>query len=496
MSYIRKGLALLLLAATLLTVLIACAEKPAEGGETKAPEVQETEAETKITANLPDLDLEGYLFSVVHWYDPNWESRRNVDIYAESQTGDTINDAVYQRNTRLTEKYDFEIEFTEIQHSELNSKVRQLVNTNDDVYDLVYQILAETPGFTTDGDFLDFETSFEYCDLDQPYWDNNVRKELSFAEHTFLMASSYNIIDEDATAAVAFNKQIAADENLPSFYDFVNQGTWTFEEIYNQMSSFDGDINGDMKMTEADDIYGFLGGNDVASCFFFGGGGRLTEKDEYDYPYYVFGTEENYDIYSSMLDIMYSPVFLNHHMIKNEEDNYYRQLFIDGHGLFFWMRMDDARAMRGEEAINFGILPTPKYTEDQENYLSLISRYTCGLMSVLICEQDAETVGFIMEAMAAASYYDLTRAYYDVTLKTRSARDDESLDMLDIIFSHRVTDIGDVFDFGGFGGQLLNFPKQNPGKYTIASTYASNENRINSDIEKFIKQVEKLDWGF
>ena len=247
---IKKIVAVLLLAATVIMTASACAEKPTESGETKAPEGPATEAETRITANLPDLDLEGYLFSVVHWYDPNWESRRNIDIYAETLSGDTINDAVYQRNTRLTEKYDFEIEFTEIQHSELNSKVRQLVNTNDDVYDLVYQILAETPGFTTDGDFLDFETSFEYCDLDQPYWDNNVRKELSFAEHTFLMASSYNIIDEDATAAVAFNKQIASDENLPDFYDFVNQGIWTFEEIYDQMSSFDGDINGDMKMTE------------------------------------------------------------------------------------------------------------------------------------------------------------------------------------------------------------------------------------------------------
>ncbi len=479
---------------TLLAVTAACTEKPDDKpketireGETEAP------AETLVTADLPDLDLEGYNYVVLHWFDPNWMTRVNVDVYSEGTNGDPINDAVFKRNTRLTEKYDFTIEFENVPHGELNTKVRQYVNTGDDVCDVVYQILAETPGFSTEGDFLDFETAFEYVDLDKPYWDAYVRKEISFANHTFLMASSYNIIDEDATAAVAFNKQMARDEQLPNFYDMVRAGEWDFQNFYEQMTSFDGDVNGDAKMKPEEDIYGFLGGNDVTTTFFYGAGGRLTEKDEYDCPVFVFGTEENYDIVSGVLDIMYDSAFMNHHMIPNEDDNYYRQLFIDGHGLFFWMRMDDARAMRGEEAIDFGILPAPKYDELQENYLSMLSRYTCGLMTVLRCEQDPDTVGFIMEAMAAASYYDLTEAYYEVTLKGKSARDDESQEMLDVIFSHRVVDIGDVFDFGGFAGTLLSYPKSYPGKYTIASVFASNENKINSAIEKFYEQIDKLD---
>ena len=488
-----KTLSLFLVLSALLGVLLACAETNEPGTETQAPKATEGEEETRVTANLPDLDLDGYLYSVAHWYVNGWESRRNVDIYAEAPNADPINDAVYNRNTRLTEKYNFEIEYTETEHTELASKVRQLINTSDDIYDVVYLLLSGAPPFITGGSLLDFETNFEYCDYDQPYWDSAVREALSFADHTYLMASSYNIIDEDATAAVAFNKDIAADENLPSFYEFVNKGEWTFETFYDMMTSFDGDENGDMKMKEEDDTFGFLGGVDVTSTFFYGGGGKLTEKDEYDYPYYVFDTEENYDIFSCVLDIMYDPTFMNHHMIKNESDSYYRQLFIDGHGLFFWMRMDDARAMRGEDAINFGILPAPKYDDLQENYLSLLSRHTTGLMSVLIIEEDPDTVGFIMEAMAAASYYDLTKAYYDVTLKTKAARDDESQDMLDLIFANRVIDIGDIFNFGGFADTLLYYPKNYPGKYNMASTYASNESKIQTAVDKFYEQIEKLD---
>ncbi len=494
-SVSAKILSLLLIVLSLCGVMLACTDQPDDPAkETKAPgnETQGPE-ETRVTADLPDLDLDGYLYSVAHWYVNGWETRRNIDIYAENTNADPINDAVYSRNTRLTDKYDFEIEFVEMEHTELNSKVRQFVNTSDDIYDVVYLLLSETPGFTTGGSLVDFETSFEYCNFDKPYWDNRVRKELSFAEHTFLMASSYNIIDEDATAATAFNKQFAIDYDLPNLYEFVKEGTWTFDNFYDQMTSFDGDINGDSKMKESDDIFGFLGGVDVTSTFFYGGGGRLTEKDEYDMPEYVFGDEDSFDVFSAVLDIMYDDTFMNHHMINNQDDNYYRQLFIDGHGLFFWMRMDDARAMRGEEAVNFGILPAPKYDETQETHLSLLSRHTTGLMSVLRCEQDLETVGFIMEAMAAASYYDLTQAYYDVTLKGKSARDDESQEMLDIIFANRVIDIGDIFNFGGFADTLLYFPKNYPGKYTIESTYASSKNKIESDMLKFEEQIDKMD---
>ena len=491
---IVQAVSFLLFAAVLAASLFSCAEKPVPGTDTLPPSASDTAApETLVTADLPDLDLDGYLYSVAHWFLAGWECRRNIDVYAEALNGEPINDAVYHRNSLLTEKYDFEIEYNDVTEGELYNKVRQFVSTGDDVYDVVYVLLAETPNLSTGGCFLDFETSFDYCDYDKPYWDANVRKELSFADHTYLMASSYNVHDEDATTALAFNKQIAADENLPNVYEIVNAGNWTFENLHKLMTSFDGDVNGDQKMNHEDDVFGFLGGNDVTTTFFYGGGGRLTEKDEYDYPVYVFETEENYDIFSSVLDIMYDPMFLNHHMIGNENDVYFRQMFIDGHGLFYWMRMDDARAMRGEEAINFGILPIPKYDETQKNYQSLLSRHTSGLMSVLTCEQNPETVGFIMEAMAAASYYDLTRAYYDVTLKTKATRDDESQDMLDLIFAHRVIDIGDIFNFGGFADTLLSYPRTNPGKYNISSTFESQKSKIESAMDKFYEQIEKLD---
>ncbi|MCQ2426687.1 MAG: hypothetical protein MJ070_11190 [Lachnospiraceae bacterium] len=488
-------LSLLLMLLTVVGVLAACADNPDQPGtETKSPSETEPE-DTRVTSDLPDMNLEGYEFTVMQWYVTAWPDRMNKDLVADETTGDPINDAVYSRNARLAEKYNFTIAMDNYINNEVIAMIRSAVSTGDDMFDMVSARVNDVPPVLLEGSFLDFETSFKYINLDKPYWDQSVRNSLSFANRVYLMSSSMCLSDQDATSAVAFNKQYAKDYNMPDFYDIVRKGQWTFEKIYESMTAFDGDTNGDGKMNPDDDIFGFLGGDDVMMSFFFGGGGTFTEKDEDDLPEFNFAAESNYDIVDSVLDIMYDDSFLNHHAISNVDDGYYRSLFIDGHGLFFWMRMDDVITMRGEEAIDFGILPVPKFNEEQENYLSLISQHTSGLMSVLTCEQNTDFVGFCLEAISAASYYDLQKAYYDVTLKTKSARDDESQDMLDLIFSHRILDIGEIFNFGGFSSTFLSYGSHNQSKKlkAIASTYASAESKIESDIESFLDKIEKLE---
>ncbi len=491
-AFFLRLFALLLALLTMAAVFTGCVSEKGPEKDTLPPETEGTPESELVHADLPDLTFDGYTYTVLHWYLEGWESRKNMDIYAESVTGDPINDVVYTRNTRLTQKYDFEIDYSTELYNEVISKMRSAVATNDDLYDLVYARLVDVPSVVVEGDCLDFETAFEYVDLDKPYWDQNIRHELSFGGRNYLMASSYNVTDEDATAGMAFNKRILADNGVTDVYALASAGNWTFDTLEDIMQGFESDVNGDGKLVEDEDVFSFLGGSDVATSFFFGGSGRLTVKDNWDYPEYVFSQEDNINVFTRVCDIMYEPNFLNHHAIANTDSIYYRQLFIDGHGLFFWMRMDDARAMRGEESIDFGILPSPKYDESQNDYISMISRHTTGFMSVLSCELNPDIVGFIMEAMAAASHYDLTHAYYDVTLKTKSARDDESQEMLDLIFAHRMVDIGEVMNFGGFATTMQNYMTKNPGKYNIVSAYASDEQKIASAVEEFIGKIEKI----
>ncbi len=490
-SSIPRILAALLALLTVAMLAVSCAETPEQPEESGTVPVEQTEGETLVTNHLPDMDMDGYEYSIVCWEVNSWGVHYNMDLYSESITGDPINDVVYQRNERLKEKYNFEITYESLESTELTAKIRQLFTANNDVYDLIYVLSNEVSGLVLDGAFLDFETSFEYCDLDQPYWDQDIRKELSFSDHTYQMASSYNISDEDATSSIVFNKTIARDNELENFYELAESGAWTFDAMLDNMTAFDGDENGDGKMKHGTDTFGFIGGDDVAITLFFGGGARLTEKDEYDLPEDVFSSDLTFDVFDGIRDVMYDPSFLNHHtVVLSDIDT--RKLFIDGDGLFYWTRMDDIRAMRGEEGIDFGILPVPKYEEAQDRYICHISKWTNGFMSVLNCEENPDYVGFIMEAMASASYYPLTEAYYEMTLKYKSTRDDESQSMLDIIVNNRTVDIGDIFNFGGFAEIVLRFGNGSTPT-NMASTYAQYQGKIATDIVKFIDKVDLLD---
>ncbi len=488
-SRFTRSLSLLLLLALTVTVLVSCADGP--GGtpsDSDTAPAQQTEEETRVTHDLPPMTFDGYTFGMLHWFIEGW-GVSGIDLYAEDTTGDPIGDEVYKRNSRLESSLDISFEYDERPHSEVVETIRQSFRSGDDFYDIYYARLTDCFGILLEGAFLDYITELPYIDLSKPYWDQSVQKDLSFGGHLFFCATDLNITDKNATDSYLFNKDLARDYNLPNFYDLVRSGDWTFEALYDNMNSFDGDMDGDGTLDATVDIMGFIGQNDVMTSLFYGSGGHFVSKDEFDLPYDDFYTDDNISIVDGIFDIMYSRTFFNGHQNIGVDPVVQ---FADGHGLFHWQRMHDVVRTRGVEGINFGILPTPKYDEWQENYMSMISEHLTGLPGVLYTETDPETVSYILEAMSAESHYGLQEAYYDITLKTKSARDDESQDMLDLIFAHRTLDLGELCQFGGFPEAFLTYPSAN-GDRNITSRYRSMESAIGVSIEKFIEMVDTME---
>ena len=170
-------------------------------------------------------------------------------------------------------------------------------------------------------------------------------------------------------------------------------------------------------------------------------------------------------------------------MASNTDDIYYRQLFESGHGLFFWMRLDEVTNMREGDA-DFGIIPVPKLEESQDTYYSMVSQHTTGLMSIPKTQggDKLEEVGLVLEAMAAISHYDLIPAYIESSLKTKHSRDAESAEMLDIIIGNRIFDPMLIYNFGNFANLFAEFGKNN--NTAVASTIESNRDKVDAAIQK------------
>lgn len=125
---------------------------------------------------------------------------------------------------------------------------------------------------------------------------------------------------------------------------------------------------------------------------------------------------------------------------------------------------------------DYGIIPYPKYDEEQDDYVTIVD----GGFTVLAVPKsvtDPERSGIIAEALCAETYKNVIPVYYEIALKEKGARDEESIEMIDFIMSKRVYDFGYVYDnWKGFGFCIESLVKN--GDPNFASYYASHINSV------------------
>ena len=507
MAKLKRTMAMLIALLMLVPTLASCSDNtPAESKETTAQQetsqtaestdasADETTAEDeRIKPNIPEsADFGGDTITFLHWYNTAWTEtvRQSRDIYAEGITGEAINDAVYNRNVKIEDAYKVKIALQLEQSTDIASMVGQQVTAGDSTYDVVYQLLSAAPALIQKSYFHNL-FNVPNIDLEKPWWDQNSISSLSTMGILPLVSTSINVNDKDATAALAFNKTIASNNQLEDLYTLVREGKWTYDKLTEMAEATYNDSNGDGTMTP-DDVYGFLGGRDVIDSLYHGSGSQFITKNENDEFVFTFGTERDVDVISKGIDIVNSSWYFNHHAWKDQSDILYRQIFETGHGLFFWMRLDDVTNMRAGDA-DFGIIPIPKYEEAQDKYYSLVSQHTTGLMSIPItCAGDElSMVGMVLEALAAESHYTLIPEYIETSLKTKNSRDAESADMLDIILNNRVFDPMNVYSFANFGDAIMDAADAN--NKDMASLIKSKEKLVNKSIEKVLKAVSAVE---
>lgn len=487
-----------LLAALMLTALFAAcggkddaAEIPQETQAADATTAETTEEDTVYRADIPeDTDFGGYNFRFLHWFNTGWEERINKDLVAEEMNGDFLNDAVYERNRNVEELLNIKITSQLEELGSIGSKVQKAVSAGDDSWDAVYIRLYEAPTYLSGGIFMNYN-DIPTIDLTSPWWDQSSVEQLSIDNQLYLIASDINVIDKNATAGMAFNKSYAESYGLPDLYSLVKDGKWTLdktEELY-QNAARDLDGNGEMGI---EDQYGFLSKADAMTFFFHGSGGRFITKDENDLPVFTFPNEKNFTVTGDIIEMTTDyNIYFNQHYYDTSvvSDQAYTKMFENGQGLFFLLRLDDIEFMRASET-DFGVLPIPKYSEDQDTYYSTVSQHTCGLMSIPVTISDPSRDGIILDALAAESKNLVQPAFYEVNLQGKYTRDNESGEMLEIILANRVYDLGCIYSFGDFANQYQNMTlTKNPD---IASLTAKYESKVTAAIDKVVEQYREI----
>ena len=503
-SRILSVLIIIAMLISMVFVIAACGSKAEETKPTNeeggadsenSGDPGEDKAEVKIYPELDEnADFGGHIFKILTRTstEPDWVDWIPRDIvYDESESGDTINDAVFKRNTYLEDKYNFK--FEQVFTNNFGSDIKKSIGAQDEAYDMIESPMRDASGFAQTGYFLNLN-NIPNLDLDKPWWDQAANAALSIGGKLYFTSGDLMMVNNDTCCSIVFNKELLKELGLDDPYPIVKDGKWTSAVLYEFCKDASKDLNGDGEMNYKDDRYGFIGQRDTLISFLHASGETITKKDADDYPYITFGNERSYSAMEACYQIMYNQeITHNAHHLEGKVPGIYpvsEEMFMSDRALFMWVRMRIVENLRSMDK-DFGILPIPKLDENQVIYQTDVISYTGCAMCVPVTASNPDRTGHILEAMCAESKYTTMPAYYDVTLKTKMARDEESSEMLDIIFANRVWDIGEICNFGSFGSDLIWMSMKNDT--ALASKFEKSEPKMQKDIDKAIDKYDGLD---
>ena len=482
----KKWTMAVLLASALLTV--SCGSGEAQTADTiPAGTEAQTAAETlspldQTVAALPEKDFGGYEFTIMDRNSDHipWET---YDVYAESENGDAINDAVYRRNRVLEEHFNIKIVESPILYPADN--MQKLIIAGDDTIDVFMDGLNALTKLTTGNMLYDYNEISE-IQLDQHWWDQQMRTELSINGKCFFATGDISVMDNEATWCILYNKKMIEDYDLDDPYTLVREGVWTIDKMYEMAKAVAADIDGDGKMTGADQ-FGFLTEVYNVYALWVGGNNMIIQKDADDMPVSAMLNERAATVYDKVLQMQFdtnvSAVAGSSVFPAYSDMNV---CFTEGRGLFDYGAMALISDFRESET-DFGMLPSPKLDEAQEMYRNTFSPYNMTAYAIPATAADPSRTGMILESMAQVSQHILTPAYMDVSLKGKFVRDEESEDMIELVLATRSYDIGAIFQWG------TSFSIFNSAASSKIGTYASQVEKsskaLNNAITKYIDQL-------
>ena len=433
----KKRIFILLLSALLCaSALTGCGGGETADETTSQTAAAETEPETEFryTADyLPDVTYDGYAYRVIAFE----ENPAHVD----EPSGDIIDDAIYQRNILLEEQYDITFDQTlylYTDYTKVADFMRNAGRAQSDDTDLAYMSFRDTYNLVLEG-FVPTASSLPVIDLSQPWYMQSLNDSLTIDGITLM---AYSAMDTNpGGSCIYFNKQLVENLNLDDPYELVADGTWTIEKNYQMAEAAISDLNGDGQMT-VDDRFGYITEWDRISLVAYYGTGNLL-VDVIDGVPVASQKEVLFDAFQLchsycqmkgfMLDTFKQFGTAESSRIAGSE------LFKQGNSLFICNGTRLLPTM-GDMEDDYGIVPLPKWSADQDRYYSMQDGY--GISAALACSTDLERVCVIKEAMAAESLNIVRPAYYENALKNRYVRDETSVEMLEIITSSVVADLG------------------------------------------------------
>lgn len=403
------------------------------------------------------------------------------------EEGNDLDDKIYEREIKVEEYLGVTLESESGgTFQEYASKFSTAVLAGEDAYQmLMTHCYMGISGLITSGCLLDMNELDESLNLDADYWNYSLMEDLTINDKMFL---GYNDFCLSQAYLVVFNKEMYEPYAPTSgnLYEAVRNKEWTLDKMISVASLVsDSADNPDRK-------YGFSCFAWVPlSSFVTASDLKVADKDPETGMLYVCAAVESTEKLSNLHEKIYDLCNADYTYawgpagMKKPADALgltSNRVLMSLEGTFGLV------AYKGED-IKTGILPYPMYDTAQKEYRHLNWN---GMLAVSSVVENKKMVGDVME-MLAYETKDVKVAFYETLLGSKVANAPEDAEMLELIWSTTVSDLGLVFsDLSANMDAMVYFIPQLVTAHDqseTASFLKSNARSANRALEKFYDKV-------
>ncbi|MCQ2446523.1 MAG: hypothetical protein MJ141_06555 [Clostridia bacterium] len=475
-----------------VTTAAAATEDPNAPAETKSDKDENGYLLDDIPA---DLKFNQATVKVLYWNDVE---RPEFEVEQDELDGNIVSEALYNRNMKTEERLGVVFDWTGQpgDNGDRAAFTDFVVRAHDggDYFDIIATYSRTSAMLMKRGLLVDLNTvENSQINFEKPWWPKNLVETCTIGDSLYALSGDISTNVLHFMYAIYYNADMLNNLNLPDPVEFVDNKTWTIDKLIELSSDLytDNDQNG--KQSDADN-YGFGTIYYHVDAFYTGSTLRLVEQD----PDKLLVLSPDYSS-QKCVDLVdklgkWLTTKTCYVSLSGAAVNYYYP-FADGNMLFCQNRVYMADNIYGSSnghnlngvSWNYGVLPTPLYDENQEEYITMIGNpFTLWGIMAGTSAQNATMAAAVIECMGSQAYREVTPALFETNMKYRytNSTDDKGTRMFDLLHNTICFDLGRIFS------DDLSYMSEIPSiNATLGASWAT---AMKGQLNVLTKKLEKL----
>ena len=447
----KKLLTLVLAFLLAVSLLVSCAEVPETPGDESGsdstpieenPDDSESKTETTEDIGLPEtLDYGKAEVYIFHWdaYNPEFVSDEDMAI------GDPINDAIYKKNLYTEQKLNVELDFMSAPGDGGNMQsftdaLKNRMNDPSTPVDITAAYGRTTAMVAVNGLLSDLNT-YDNLDLTKEWWPKYISDEFDINGRLYFVSGDISTNVLLMMYGTYYNASLIENYGLEDPVQLVKNDEWTMDKFMEMSSGVYEDRDGIRGPSEGD-FFGLASSYWDIDALYHGAGFDLVVRDESGENIVKYADELFSDIAGSFIDKLSEWVKLND--ISTESTASHGNAFAEGRSIFKLDAASVGFSLR-ETDVDYRAVPIPKRDPAvQEDFVTCLAN-PYSLYGIPTNSKDPERAAATMQVLGYYAMAHTTPAVFDVTLKGKFSKDEEMIDMWELMRKGISFDLGRVY---------------------------------------------------